>query len=72
MLRRLYETVQEPFLNATTLAGNLGNDVGQNPFAALLGNQGGVQSRDQTPGQPGTGSNLISESVSPNSNPLPN
>ncbi|KAG6533716.1 hypothetical protein ZIOFF_007591 [Zingiber officinale] len=48
------------------------NDVGQNPFASLLGNQGGVQSRDQTPGQPGTGSNLTSELVSPNSNPVPN
>ncbi|XP_042428052.1 ubiquitin domain-containing protein DSK2b-like [Zingiber officinale] len=72
MLRRMYETVQEPFLNATAGAGNEGNDVGQNPFAALLGNQGGVQSRDLTPDQPGTGSNQTSESSSPNSNPLPN
>ncbi|XP_042424772.1 ubiquitin domain-containing protein DSK2b-like [Zingiber officinale] len=72
MLRRMYETVQEPFLNATAGAGNEGNDVGQNPFAALLGNQGGVQSRDLTPDQPGTGSNQTNESSSPNSNPLPN
>ncbi|XP_074562504.1 ubiquitin domain-containing protein DSK2b-like isoform X2 [Curcuma longa] len=72
MLRRMYETVQEPFLNATAGAGNEGNDVDQNPFAALLGNQGGVQSRDLTPDQPGTGSNQTSESSSPNSNPLPN
>ncbi|RWW00148.1 hypothetical protein BHE74_00020667 [Ensete ventricosum] len=37
MLRRMYETVQEPFLNATTMGGDLGGDAGSNPFAALLG-----------------------------------
>ncbi|KAL3580975.1 hypothetical protein D5086_018810 [Populus alba] len=40
MLRRMYENVQEPFLNATTMGGNAGNDLGSNPFATLLGNQG--------------------------------
>ncbi|GLT70631.1 hypothetical protein SLA2020_426960 [Shorea laevis] len=40
MLRRMYENVQEPFLNATTMGGNTGNDLGSNPFAALLANQG--------------------------------
>ncbi|KAE8712912.1 Ubiquitin domain-containing protein DSK2b [Hibiscus syriacus] len=43
MLRRMYENVQEPFLNATTLAGNT---PGPNQFAALFGNQGGSQARD--------------------------
>lgn len=37
MLRRMYETVQEPFLNATTMGGDSGNDLGSNPFAALFG-----------------------------------
>ncbi|OMO92019.1 hypothetical protein COLO4_17934 [Corchorus olitorius] len=46
MLRRMYENVQEPFLNATTMGGNTGNAPGSNPFAALLGNQGGSQARD--------------------------
>ncbi|KAB2051096.1 hypothetical protein ES319_A12G032700v1 [Gossypium barbadense] len=48
MLRRMYENVQEPFLNATTMAGNNGNTPGSNPFAALLGNQGGSQGVTQT------------------------
>ena len=46
MLRRMYENVQEPFLDATTMAGNTGND-NSNPFAALLGTQGG-QARDRS------------------------
>lgn len=56
MLRRMYENVQEPFLNATTTPGPT-NDPGSNPFAALLGNQ----TPTTTPG-----------SAAPNSNPLPN
>ncbi|WOK98411.1 hypothetical protein Cni_G07122 [Canna indica] len=72
MLRRMYETVQEPFLNATTGTGNTGNDSSQNPFAALLGNQGATPARDQTPSQSGTGSDATTENVAPNSNPLPN
>ncbi|CAL9072339.1 unnamed protein product [Musa textilis] len=71
-LRRMYETVQEPFLNATTGAGNMGNDLAQNPFAALLGNQSATQARDQTANQSGTGSDVTTESAAPNSNPLPN
>lgn len=66
MLRRMYETVQEPFLNATTMAGNTGGD-GSNPFAVLLGNQGNVQSTDRSENP----SDLTNGS-SPNSNPLPN
>ncbi|KAJ8501357.1 hypothetical protein OPV22_011909 [Ensete ventricosum] len=72
MLRRMYETVQEPFLNATTGAGNMGNDLERNPFAALLGNQGAMQARDQTPSQSDTGSDATNETAAPNSNPLPN
>lgn len=71
MLRRMYETVQEPFLNATTLSGETGNDAGGNPFAALLGNQGGSQVRD--PSNPSnTGSETTTGSAVPNTNPLPN
>ncbi|KAJ6800607.1 ubiquitin domain-containing protein DSK2b-like [Iris pallida] len=71
MLRRMYETVQEPFLNATTMAGDTGNDSGSNPFAALLGNQGAAPSRDQL--EPSTNSsNPSSGSPAPNTNPLPN
>nr|XP_009408183.1 PREDICTED: ubiquitin domain-containing protein DSK2a isoform X2 [Musa acuminata subsp. malaccensis] len=72
MLRRMYETVQEPFLNATTTAGEMGNDLGQNPFVALLGNQGATQAGNQTPSQSGTSSDVATESAAPNSNPLPN
>ncbi|KAI3714196.1 hypothetical protein L1987_72792 [Smallanthus sonchifolius] len=63
MLRRMYENVQEPFLNATTTGGN---DPGSNPFAALLGNQGAVNNPSAT------GSETTPGSAAPNSNPLPN
>lgn len=73
MLRRMYENVQEPFLNATTLAGGTGNDPGSNPFAALLGNQGGgSQTRDGSNNTSTTGSQTTAGSTVPNSNPLPN
>lgn len=72
MLRRMYENVQEPFLNATTMTGNAGNDTGANPFAALLGNQGGAQVRDGTNNPSTTGSETTAGSAIPNSNPLPN
>ncbi|CAL5321545.1 unnamed protein product [Camellia sinensis] len=73
MLRRMYENVQEPFLNATTMAGNTGNDVGSNPFAALLGNQGaGAQTRDGSNNTSTTGSEATTGSAVPNANPLPN
>ncbi|XVE93998.1 hypothetical protein REPUB_Repub01dG0242500 [Reevesia pubescens] len=72
MLRRMYENVQEPFLNATTMAGNDGNNPGSNPFAALLGNQGGSQARDPPNNTSTTGSETTQGQTSPNTNPLPN
>ncbi|PIA56833.1 hypothetical protein AQUCO_00700879v1 [Aquilegia coerulea] len=71
MLRRMYETVQEPFLNATTLSGEAGNDMGANPFSALLGNQGVAQGRDGS-NPSNTGSETTTGSPVPNTNPLPN
>ncbi|XP_042062006.1 ubiquitin domain-containing protein DSK2b-like isoform X2 [Salvia splendens] len=68
MLRRMYENVQEPFLNATTIGGNAASDAGSNPFAALLGNQGGLQTRD---GAYSTSATETGTAV-PNVNPLPN
>ena len=72
MLRRMYETVQEPFLNATTMSGETGSSVGSNPFAALLGNQGTTQSGDWPPNSLITGSEAATGSPAPNTNPLPN
>ncbi|XWS40283.1 hypothetical protein CRYUN_Cryun18bG0127500 [Craigia yunnanensis] len=72
MLRRMYENVQEPFLNATTMAGNNGNGPGSNPFAALLGNQGGSQAIDSPNNTSTTGSETTQGHTSPNTNPLPN
>ncbi|WOL05890.1 ubiquitin domain-containing protein DSK2a-like isoform X3 [Canna indica] len=70
MLRRMYETVQEPFLNATTMGGDLGGDVGSNPFAALLGNQVAAHGRERSPNST-TSLEPTTDSV-PNTNPLPN
>ncbi|KAF6157802.1 hypothetical protein GIB67_038270 [Kingdonia uniflora] len=70
MLRRMYETVQEPFLNATTM-GEGGNGVGSNPFASLLGNQGGGQTTDRST-NPSTANEATAGSPAPNTNPLPN
>ncbi|KAK9064489.1 hypothetical protein SSX86_015871 [Deinandra increscens subsp. villosa] len=67
MLRRMYENVQEPFLNATTTGG--GNDPASNPFAALLGNQT-AGATGNTPSA--AGSETAPGSAAPNSNPLPN
>lgn len=68
MLRRMYENVQEPFLNATTTGGTT-NDPGSNPFAALLGNQGpAVNVNNNNNNNPET----TPGSAAPNSNPLPN
>lgn len=73
MLRRMYETVEEPFLNAATGADG-GNDLAANPFAALLGTQG-VQPQGEAPR---TGPNTTTaaatgaEAVAPNTAPLPN
>ncbi|XP_052191789.1 ubiquitin domain-containing protein DSK2a-like isoform X2 [Diospyros lotus] len=72
MLRRMYENVQEPFLNAT-MAGSNRNDMGSNPFAALLGNQGGgAQTRDGSNNPSTTGFQTTTGSIAPNANPLPN
>ncbi|OMO55713.1 hypothetical protein CCACVL1_27066 [Corchorus capsularis] len=71
MLRRMYETVQEPFLNATTMGGNTGNDS-SNPFAALLRTQGGNQARDGSANQSTPASGTTTNSPAPNTNPLPN
>ncbi|KAK1296276.1 hypothetical protein QJS10_CPB15g00241 [Acorus calamus] len=72
MLRRMYETVQEPFLNATTMAGNPGSDEASNPFATLLGNQVTGQARDRSTNSSTTGSDTTTGSPAPNTNPLPN
>ncbi|KAJ4829728.1 hypothetical protein Tsubulata_020737 [Turnera subulata] len=74
MLRRMYENVQEPFLNATTMGANAANNQnqGSNPFAALLGNQAGAQ-RTDTPNNPSTtASETAAGFTAPNTNPLPN
>lgn len=70
MLRRMYENVQEPFLNATTMSGGAAADAGSNPFAALLGNQGVAQTRGGS--NPSAGPETTTETTAPNSNPLPN
>ncbi|KAK6129435.1 hypothetical protein DH2020_036824 [Rehmannia glutinosa] len=67
MLRRMYENVQEPFLNATNTGGTA-TDAGSNPFAALLGNQGGPRTGDGS--NPTAGPE--SGTTVPNANPLPN
>ncbi|CAI9110504.1 OLC1v1010553C5 [Oldenlandia corymbosa var. corymbosa] len=72
MLRRMYENVQEPFLNATTMAGENRNGVGSNPFAALLGTQGGAQGRDSSTNATTTTSESNPNAPVPNTNPLPN
>jgi ubiquilin len=69
-LRHMYETVQEPFLNATTMGGE--GDRNQNPSAALLGNQGSNQARDPAANAATTASDSSTGSPSPNTNPLPN
>ncbi|XP_022940009.1 ubiquitin domain-containing protein DSK2a-like [Cucurbita moschata] len=70
MLRRMYETVQEPFLNATTMSGTAGNEA-SNPFAALMGTGGNV-TNNTTSNLSTTNSDTTNESPSPNTNPLPN
>ncbi|KAJ1298945.1 hypothetical protein BS78_01G493000 [Paspalum vaginatum] len=70
MLRRMYETVQEPFLNATTMGSE--GDRNPNPFAALLGNQGSNQAREPGANEPTTAPDPAAGSPAPNTNPLPN
>ncbi|KAD5960745.1 hypothetical protein E3N88_12217 [Mikania micrantha] len=72
MLRRMYENVQEPFLNATTMGGGgETNNFNTNSFTALLGGQGGPP-RDQGDNPTTTGADTTTGSPSPNTNPLPN
>jgi ubiquilin len=70
MLRRMYETVQEPFLNATTMGGE--SNTTSNPFAALLGNQGPNQPGQPATNAPAPGSESTTGIPAPNTNPLPN
>lgn len=72
MLRRMYETVQEPLLNATTMGGE--GNTASNPFSALLGNQGSNQPGQGQPATnaPATGSESTTGTPAPNTNPLPN
>ncbi|KAK9062079.1 hypothetical protein SSX86_019264 [Deinandra increscens subsp. villosa] len=75
MLRRMYENVQEPFLNATTMGGGGGdtaNDLNSNPFAALLGGGQGGAPRNQEANPTTTGADTTTGSPAPNTNPLPN
>ncbi|KAE8719161.1 Ubiquitin domain-containing protein DSK2b [Hibiscus syriacus] len=72
VLRRMYENVQEPFMNATTAAGNVGNSPSSNPFAALLGNLGDSQARASPDNTSAHGSETTQGQASPNTNPLPN
>nr|XP_025885007.1 ubiquitin domain-containing protein DSK2b-like [Solanum lycopersicum] len=68
MLRHMYVDVQEPFLNATSMAGDTRNDSGINPFVALLGAQEQGRSRSTNP--PATCSDTTANPPAPNSNPL--
>ncbi|KAL3525184.1 hypothetical protein ACH5RR_013556 [Cinchona calisaya] len=72
MLRRMYENVQEPFLNATTIGGENRNGLASNPFAALLGTQGGAPGGDQTTNPSTTTPDSTTSLPAPNTNPLPN
>ncbi|KAL0380611.1 UNVERIFIED_CONTAM: Ubiquitin domain-containing protein DSK2b [Sesamum angustifolium] len=72
MLRRMYENVQGPFLNATTLAGDSRSDVVSNPFGALLGAQGGGPGRENLANPTTTGPETMANVSAPNTNPLPN
>ncbi|KAI3451347.1 hypothetical protein Pfo_008012 [Paulownia fortunei] len=72
MLRRMYENVQEPFLNATTMTGDNRSDLGSNPFVALLGAQGGGPGRENSTNSTTPGLETTTNSPAPNTNPLPN
>ena len=74
-LRRMYENVQEPLMNATTMSGNAGSNAASNPFAALLGNQGVTTTTTTTTTQGSDGSTNAETGTGngiPNANPLPN
>ncbi|KAF3789692.1 Ubiquitin domain-containing protein [Nymphaea thermarum] len=72
MLRRMYETVQGPLINASTMTGDGVNDLGSNTFAALLGNPETGQARERSLSASTTGSETAMGSPGPNTAPLPN
>eukprot|EP00249_Psilotum_nudum_P017664 c26431_g2_i1 orf=378-2036(+) len=73
MLRRMYETVQEPLLNAATIGSDVGSEVASNPFSALFGAQGQAQTQNSdTTGAANNTSGSRIASVTPNTSPLPN
>ncbi|XP_024391182.1 ubiquitin domain-containing protein DSK2a isoform X1 [Physcomitrium patens] len=69
MLRRMYETVQEPLLNAAAMGGEGANDMASNPFAAMMEMNGNAQRPAQAQG--GAYSTGAATAV-PNTAPLPN
>jgi ubiquilin len=69
MLRRMYETVQEPLLNAATMGGEGANDMASNPFAAMMGVNGNPPRPAQAQG--GANTNAAGTTL-PNTAPLPN
>ncbi|KAK9010957.1 hypothetical protein V6N11_043819 [Hibiscus sabdariffa] len=71
MLCGMYETVEDPFLDATTMAGATGNGSAE-PFAFLLGTHGGNQARDGSTIQSTSASGITPNSPAPNINQLPN
>nr|XP_025885540.1 ubiquitin domain-containing protein DSK2b-like [Solanum lycopersicum] len=68
MLRHMYENVEDPFLNATSMAGDTRNDSGTNPFVDILGAQ--EQGRNRSTNPQATGSDTTANPHAPNSNPL--
>ncbi|KAL3845022.1 hypothetical protein ACJIZ3_002425 [Penstemon smallii] len=72
MLRRMYENVEEPFLNATATAGENIFDLGSNPFAAFLGAQGGGLGSENMANSSTNGPETRNNSHAPNTIPLPN
>uniref|UniRef100_A0A3Q7FJ04 Uncharacterized protein n=1 Tax=Solanum lycopersicum TaxID=4081 RepID=A0A3Q7FJ04_SOLLC len=61
MLRHMYENVEEPFLNATSMAVDTRNDSGTNPFE---------QGRNRSTNPPATGSDTTANPPGPDPNPV--
>ncbi|KAJ0966748.1 hypothetical protein J5N97_023665 [Dioscorea zingiberensis] len=72
MLRRMYETVQEPFLNATTMAGDSGSNLGSNSIGDLVEHRMAAQGSILPANPPPTNLDETITSSAPNTNPLPN
>eukprot|EP00245_Coleochaete_scutata_P005291 TRINITY_DN18734_c0_g1_i1.p1 TRINITY_DN18734_c0_g1~~TRINITY_DN18734_c0_g1_i1.p1 ORF type:complete len:529 (+),score=129.78 TRINITY_DN18734_c0_g1_i1:144-1730(+) len=72
MLRRMYETVQEPLMNAATRGGENGGDGAANPFAAMFGTPAGGLPGDQAARTAGTPGAATAAGPAPNTAPLPN